>query len=196
MTDEPDLDEVLRLALDRARGGDQDGFVELFRGLQPTLVRYLRSLDPGRADDVASETWLQAVRDLDGFTGDVRAFRSWLFTVARNRLIDAQRYDARRPVSPAADPHELVGDVPGGLDPADAVVEGHGTEAALALVRTLPPDQAEAVMLRVVAGLDVADVARIMDRSSGAVRVLCHRGLTTLSRLLAGSSRPDGPAPL
>ncbi len=194
MTDEPDVDEALSDALARARTGDHDGFVELFRALQPMLVRYLRGLDLGRADDVASETWLQVVRDLESFSGDGRAFRSWLFTVARNRLVDAQRYDARRPVSAAADPHEVSGDVGGGIDPAEVLVENLDTESALALVRTLPPDQAEAVMLRVVAGLDVADVATIMNRSSGAVRVLCHRGLTRLSRDLGSRVHPDGSA--
>jgi RNA polymerase sigma-70 factor (ECF subfamily) len=58
------------------------------------------------------------------------------------------------------------------------------TEAALALVATLPPDQAEAVMLRSVAGLSVATVAQIMNRPPGTVRVLAHRGLRRLEHVL------------
>ncbi len=63
------------------------------------------------------------------------------------------------------------------------------TRAALDLVATLPPDQAEAIILRVVAGLDVSQVAELMGKRPGTVRVLTHRGLRRLAeRLGAGRS--------
>ena len=68
------------------------------------------------------------------------------------------------------------------------------TDRAVALIAELPPDQAEAVMLRIVAGMDVARVAEIMDRSPGSVRVLCHRGLRRLEqRLVEAASRHSAP---
>ena len=66
-------------------------------------------------------------------------------------------------------------------DPAAAALEGFSTRAALAVVATLTADQAEAVMLRVVAGLGVGQVAGIMGKRPGTVRVLTHRGLRRLA---------------
>jgi RNA polymerase sigma-70 factor (ECF subfamily) len=59
------------------------------------------------------------------------------------------------------------------------------TERAIALVSRLPPQQAEVIMLRVVAGLDTEAVAQIVGRSPGAVRVAAHRGLKKLATMLA-----------
>ena len=64
----------------------------------------------------------------------------------------------------------------------EQVVAQDATARALDLVATLPPAQAEMVMLRVVAGLEVADVARLVDKKPGAVRVAVHRALQTLAR--------------
>ena len=69
-----------------------------------------------------------------------------------------------------------------GGDPASEVLERLGAQGAVdALVEQLSPDQAEAVLLRVVGGLSVAETARIMQRPAGAVRVLCHRALRQLA---------------
>src|ERR1700734_765849 len=86
--------------LARARSGDEAGFLELWRALQPRLLRYLHVLGCDDPDDVASETWLQEVRDLHRFTGDDEGFRRWLFTVGRHRAIDAARARIRRRISP------------------------------------------------------------------------------------------------
>src|SRR5690606_22980826 len=77
------LDQTLDIALDRARNGEEAGFVELYRALQPPLLRYLTVGRNDAPEDLASETWLQVVRDLPGFRGGARDFRAFLFTVAR-----------------------------------------------------------------------------------------------------------------
>ena len=77
-------------ALERARSGDEAGFLELWRALQPRLLRYLRVLSCGDAEDVASETWLQVVRDLHRFSGSEDDFRRWLFTVGGTGLSTAR----------------------------------------------------------------------------------------------------------
>ena len=59
------------------------------------------------------------------------------------------------------------------------------------MIASLPPDQAEAVLLRIVAGLDTARTAQLMDRSAGAVRVLTHRGLKTLLASLTEVPIPE-----
>ena len=173
------LGESYAEALEGARRGDDASFALLYRDIQPALLRYLRVMSTELAEDCASETWLEAARSLDSFQGPEPAFRGWLFAIARRKLIDRVRYEARRPSS-AWDDVDDAGPVQ--RDVAEEVVELDDTERALALVRTLPTDQAEAGLLRVVAGLDYPAVAEVMDRSTGAVRVLVHRGLKRLAR--------------
>jgi RNA polymerase sigma-70 factor (ECF subfamily) len=173
-------DDDLLPALRAAQGGDERGFATLWRALQPAVLRYLRVVVGDAAEDVASETWLQAARDLDRFSGDVPAFRGWLFRIARHRGIDERRRAGRRPEEPA----DSVGSPDGGLRARDAAaeaIEGSDTRWALGLIATLPGDQAEAVMLRVVAGLDVATTAKVLGKRAGAVRVATMRGLRRLA---------------
>jgi RNA polymerase sigma-70 factor (ECF subfamily) len=172
-------------ALAAAQRGEPEAFSTLFRAYQSPLLRFLRGLGADLADDAASETWLAVIKDLGTFTGDERAFRSWLFTVARHRLFDQRRYEARRPTAEWEDSLDDVAPQPG---PERVVLEAVGTDEAVALVRTLPPDQAEVVLLRVLGGFEVAEVARMMGRSPGSVRVLCHRGLRTLAARLSDLS--------
>ena len=74
--------------------------------------------------------------------------------------------------------------------------EHSATERSLALIAKLPPDQAEAVMLRIVAGLSVPVTAEIMRRTPGSIRVLCHRGLRRLEELVTAESDPWSATPL
>ncbi|HEX3706592.1 MAG TPA: RNA polymerase sigma factor [Mycobacteriales bacterium] len=168
-------------ALLRARSGDDAGFAELWRALQPALLRYLRVRSGSAYEDVAAETWLHVVRDLSSFIGNAEGFRAWLFTLARHRAIDAARAAAVRPMVLVSDLTET------GRQPVTAAAEVDALEQistarALELVASLPPEQAEMVMLRVVAGLDVAAVAQIVGKSPGAVRVSVHRGLRALAQ--------------
>src|SRR5688500_10297997 len=153
----------------------------LWRELQPSLLRYLRAIDPGAAEDIASDTWLEVTRRLDRFCGDERDFRGWLFTIARHRLIDHRRRAARRRTAPVA----WIPERPGLDDPAADVLADLSTEESVRLVSQLPPEQAEAVLLRILAGLETELVARIMNKAPGNVRVLSHRGLRNLARRLA-----------
>jgi RNA polymerase sigma-70 factor, ECF subfamily len=172
-----------------AKAGGESGFVALFRSVQPALLRYLSTLGGGLAEDVASETWVSVVRGLGTFSGDEAGWRAWVFTIARSRLRDAKRRAARAPV--AVGDEELTA-FQDGLDVAARVEEIFSTEGALALIRRLPKDQAEAVLLRHVAGLDAARAAQVLGKRSGAVRVAAHRGLRRLAELLDQTGDPPG----
>jgi RNA polymerase sigma-70 factor (ECF subfamily) len=174
-------DDALDDALQRARAGDESGFLELWQELQPRLLRYLRTRGGDSPEDIAAETWLQIVRDLPSFAGTADGFRGWLFTIARHRAIDAARARAARPVVPVAD--VILAARSGAAASAESdALEQLSTADAIALVATLSPEQAELVGLRVIAGLDVAAVAEIVGKSPGAVRVGVHRALRALSR--------------
>src|SRR5262245_47645447 len=103
-------------ALARARAGDEDGFRELYRAVQPGLLRYLTALVGADAEDVAAEAWLQIARDIGSFDGDPDHFRGWAATIARHRAVDHHRYLRRRPSQPS--PTEDLVDMPGGDDTA------------------------------------------------------------------------------
>lgn len=158
--------------------GDEQAFAEIWRLLNPSVLRYLRVREPGFAEDIAAETWLQVVRDLPRFAGGSPEFRSWIFTIARHRAIDAARARGVRPSTPTAE----VIDIGTAPSAEESALEQLDTEAALRLVASLPEAQAEMVMLRVVAGLSVADVAEIVGKKPGTVAVAVHRALKTLAR--------------
>ena len=163
-----------------AQEGAHWAIAVLWRELHPRLLRFLRGLDPIAAEDVEADTWLVAARDLARFRGDSQRFRAWMFTIARNRLIDWHRREARQR-SVALTP-EALGAHPAEDDTAVTVLDVLRADAAVALVRAcLPRDQAEVILLRVLGGLDVAEVAAIVRKSPGNVRVLQHRGLRRLA---------------
>jgi RNA polymerase sigma-70 factor (ECF subfamily) len=173
-------EDLLDEALDEARRGQEWGVVVLFRAFNPGLVRYLRHHVRGFEEDVASEVWGSAATLLPRFRGDSRAFRSLLFTLARRRTVDHYRRNGRQPsfVEVAE-----VGEPVDGADPETAVVNDLSAQEAIeALVKGLPTTQAEVLLLRVVGDLSVDEVAEILDRSPGSVRVIQHRALQRLAR--------------
>jgi RNA polymerase sigma-70 factor (ECF subfamily) len=174
-----------------AQGGDEGAFARLWRDVNPVLLRYL-ALGGEVAEDVAAETWTTVIAGLGRFRGDETAWRAWVFTTARRRAVDAGRKRTRdaglgwRASTWATDSSP---------DSAEAVIELVTTQDALRLVRRLPAVQAEAVLLRIMVGLPVAEVATVLGRSPGSVRVACHRGLKALAGMLGHDPRETGTAP-
>ena len=170
-----------------AQDGGEWAVAILYRWLHPAVVSYLRARAGDEAEDLASETWVAVARGLARFSGDEAAFRSWVFTIAHRRLIDHHRASARRPRTRtlhATEGDDYSGpiDLPAGDDPAREVLDAAaGDEAVRRIVALLPPDQAEIVLLRVVGGLPMEDVAAITGRRPGTVRVLQHRALKRLA---------------
>lgn len=176
-------DAELGAAVGRAQQGDEDAFAVAYRLVQPGLIGYVRGLVGDDAEDVAAEAWLEIARDLGRFRGDGAGFRGWTATIARHRALDHLRKQKRRPRTSLLEQDVL--DLPGGQDTAAAALETLSTERALALIGRLPREQAEAVLLRVVVGLDGPAAARVLGKRPGAVRTAAHRGLKGLAELLA-----------
>ena len=168
------------VTLASAQGGDETAFACLFRDIQPTLLRYLHVITP-EAEDVAGDTWLQVVKGLPRFRGGEEAFRAWLFTIARHRAVDAGRSRSRRPDVPLT--LAQIAEQPLAPDAAELALEAISTRSVMVLIKSLPREHAEIIMLRVVAGLEAADVARIVGKTPGAVRVTAHRALRRLADL-------------
>ncbi|QTD99833.1 RNA polymerase sigma factor [Streptomyces cyanogenus] len=181
-------DGELGAAVARAQGGDETAFAVAYRIVQPGLLGYLRGLVGDDAEDVASDAWLEIARDLGRFRGDGAGFRGWTATIARHRALDHVRRQRVRPRAGGTEQDILH--LAGRHDTHDQALESLSTGRALELVRGLPPDQAEAVLLRVVIGLDGPAAARVLGKRPGAVRTAAHRGLKRLARQLGVSGEP------
>ncbi|MGW1815034.1 RNA polymerase sigma factor [Streptomyces sp. NPDC002125] len=187
-------DAELTAAVLAAQDGDEDAFRTVYRAVHPRLLGYIRTLvGEADAEDVASESWLQIARDLDRFSGDADRFRGWAARIARNRSLDHIRMRGRRPAI-GGDESELAGEA-AESDTAGEALESLATGRALSLIAQLPQDQAEAVVLRVVIGLDAKSAARTLGKRPGAVRTAAHRGLKRLAELVGADPGPDDEIP-
>lgn len=181
----------LSAAVRAARDGNHEAFRVLYREVQPGLLRYLRGLvgnNAQDAEDLASETWLQVARDIRSFRDEGAGFRAWAVRIARHRALDHVRRNQRRPA--AVLPAEVLLDLPDASDTAEKAIGLAATNATIALIATLPRGQAEAVLLRVVVGLDAEAAARVMGKRAGAVRIAAMRGLRKLASQVAPPSAP------
>lgn len=182
-------DGELGAAVARAQDGDESAFAVAYRLVQPGLLGYLRGLVGDEAEDVASDAWLEIARDLGRFKGDGAGFRGWTATIARHRALDHLRRRRVRPQGTTLEQDVL--ELPGPHSTHEQVLENMSTERALSLVRDLPRDQAEAVLLRVVIGLDGPAAARVLGKRPGAVRTAAYRGLKRLAKQLVVESVTD-----
>ncbi|WP_349307838.1 MULTISPECIES: RNA polymerase sigma factor [unclassified Streptomyces] len=178
-------------AVSAAQEGDDAAFREVYRAIHPQLLQYVRTLvGPADAEDVASEAWLQIARDLPAFRGEGDAVRGWAARIARNRALDHLRACSRRPVAGAG--IDVLLHMPARTDTAGEALDAVATDRALAAIASLPREQAEAVLLRVVMGLDSSSAAQVLGKRAGSVRMATHRGLRRLAELLEDDSRSAG----
>ena len=166
--------------LGAARTGAPWALEALYREFHPAVLGFLRARAPGEAEDLASDVFVAVAEGLPRFEGDEEGFRSWLFTITYRKVGQLRRRVGRRRTD--LEPPEDVGER---LAPGDAesdAMAALGTQAALELIASLPPAQAEVLLLRVVADLSVDEVARIVGRRPTAVRALQHRAVVGLAK--------------
>jgi len=170
--------------LEQCRAGEEAAWSQVFRGLAPVVLGYLRANGANEPEDVLSETFLQVSRDVERFSGDERGFRAWVFSIAHHRLIDAQRSAARRPADPVAEPPEPerpeVAD-----DAATEALARIGAEEVREVLDALSEEQRAVLTLRILGDLTVAEVAKAVGKRAGAVKALQRRGLAAVERELA-----------
>lgn len=176
-------DSELSAAVRAAQQGDERAFSLVFRALHPRLLGYVRTIvADSDAEDVTSEAWLHISRDLERFHGDADRFRGWTTRIARNRALDHLRARGRRPVDFIDD--GPLRELPDGMDTAEEALAALGTARTFDLVGRLPKEQAAAVVLRTVMGLDAKRAAVLLGCRPGAVRTATHRGLRRLAELV------------
>ncbi len=173
-----------------AQAGDDWAVARIYRSLQPAVLAYLRVREPNEAEDIAAQTWLEVARALATFSGTEQNFRAFVFTIARRRLLNARRSRARRRTD-LFDGADLVAMIHEGDDLVEQVAARvDGPSAIHRITELLRPDQAEVVLLRVVAGLTVEEVAAIVGKRAVTIRVIQHRALEKLRKELDRSVTP------
>lgn len=180
-----ELDDECK-CVERAARGDAAAIGELYRRYAPAIFRYLfyRLGDRDLAEDLTSEVFVRALEALPRYRGRGRPFSAWLYRIAAARVADHYRQRRRHPVVP------LVPNVPARGAELDEAAESRLTAELLqrAIVR-LTPLQQQVIVLRFLEGLSHKEVAQVVGRSEGAVRVLQFRALESLRRLLERESR-------
>jgi RNA polymerase sigma factor (sigma-70 family) len=176
--------------LGAARDGNEAAWQELYNGLAPAILGYLRANGAPEAEDVLSEVFLQVARDIATFDGEERGFRSWVFTIAHHRLVDARRHSARRPVELAPDPPEPRERAD---DAADEALARIGVKEVHRVLSTISEEQRAVLLLRVIGDMSIEDVAKAVGKRPGAVKALQRRGLAAVKREL-GQERLQAPS--
>ena len=203
---EPAAERVV-VALDRDRPlveaarRDPAQFDALYRKYLAQVYAYAlyELADHHAAEDATERTFLRALAALPRFRELARAedgpeastFRVWLFRIARNVVANERRSRRRKP---AASLDAVLGaglTIADGVDLEGDVVTRDEAATALRAVRSLPDDRRRALLLRFVDEMSTAEIAGVLGRSEGAVRVLIHRGLGSVARELGHDRGSD-----
>jgi RNA polymerase sigma factor (sigma-70 family) len=179
---EPVPDRSLREQFPRilaaACAGGEWAWRELYDAIAPQLTRYLRARGAPEPDDVVGETFVKVVRYIDGFEGDEAAFRTWVFTIGRNLVVDDLRRRARRPVDAVTD-EQLATAAPRG-DAEDDAMRDLAVVHVEEILEHLSVDQRDVLLLRILGGLTIHEIAQVVGKKEGAVKMLQARGLAAI----------------
>ncbi len=187
------LDRDRRLV--EAAQADPARFEALYRKYlaQVYSFAYYELQDHHEAEDATERTFLAALANLGRFEERARpadgegasTFRVWLFQIARNAIAEQRRRQRRRPEAPL-EAAEAMADP---LDVEAAALRNDAANAAVRAISRLPGDRRRAVILRFIDEMSTREIAGILGRSEGAVRVLIHRALRSVARELDDQHR-------
>jgi RNA polymerase sigma-70 factor (TIGR02952 family) len=184
---ERDADEQARIAalVELAQRGDKEAFAQLYDVYVDTVFRYVlvRVANRALAEDLTSETFLRAMRRIDSFTWQGKDIAAWFVTIARNLIADHVKSAKFRFEVATAD----MRDADERVDAPDTeVLTRLRDERLVSAIKQLGSDQAECITLRFLQGLSLADTAKVLDKSEGAVKQLQLRATRALRKALEG----------
>jgi RNA polymerase sigma-70 factor (TIGR02952 family) len=182
--DAAEADRLIGL-VELARGGDAEAFGMLYDHYHPSVYRFLyyRVGQVALAEDLTSETFLRAMRRIDSFTWQGKDIAAWFVTIARNLIADHVKSAKFRFEVATAD----MRDADERVDAPEAeVLNRLRDERLVSAIRELGPDQAECITLRFLQGLSLADTAKVLGKSEGAVKQLQLRATRALRKSLDG----------
>jgi RNA polymerase sigma-70 factor, ECF subfamily len=164
---------------------DPDAWSSVFERYFTSIFRlaYVRTRHRGAAEDIAAQTFAEAAAGIAGYRYRGVPFRSWLYRIARNLTSDHIKMLRRQPQVALEDTHAL---------PVDPMVEPEFNADFFAAIDELTDDQKTVVLLRLVDGYSLAEVAAVMEKSTGAVKQLQHRAIAILQRHMSADHIDDG----
>ena len=166
---------------------DRAAFATLYRRYVDRVYGYAfyQLGDHHDAEDATERTFMAALRGLPEFEDRGSTFRAWLFRIAHNTVANAHRSRSRRRAEPLPESFERPAP---NADPAGLVAVADELHEVRRAIAEMPDDRRQVILLRFVDGLSTAEVAEVLDRSPGAVRVLLHRSLRDLAQRLGRSA--------
>jgi RNA polymerase sigma-70 factor (ECF subfamily) len=173
----PLLDEARLVA--RAKAGDRQAFARLYDAYVERVSRYVffRVSEQTDMEDLVSQVFLKAWEHLDRYQPGSSPFIAWLYTIARNLVID--HYRTKKDVLPL---EEAIA-FPSDIDMPDEETElRFDLQAMRDALQCLSSDQQQALILKYIAGLPNDSIAKIMNKQEGTIRGLQMRGLQTLAK--------------
>lgn len=172
--------------LQAARLGDDWAWTELWNDLAGPVTGYMRSRNVREPEDATAEVFADLARSIHRFAGTEVQFRSFVFTIAHSRLVDQHRWFRSRFSESLPAAFDMAAP---GADPATVHEMNESQAAALAMLSHLTPEQAEVVVLRVLADLSLEQVAEITGRRVNAVKQLQHRAMERLRKETQGVTK-------
>jgi len=178
--------------IQKAQQGDTEAFGQLYEQYAPAVFRYLYAHLDNRldAEDLTEDVFLRVWQALAEYRQQGAPFGGFVFRVARNALYDHYRRTRRRP-SHSLDWEWADDRQP---DPAISIPEHLERRAVRESLNELSADHRQVLTLRFLSGLSPEETAQVMGRTAGAVRVLQHRALSALRRLLTGQEEAQNGA--
>ncbi len=158
-------------------------FAPLYDHYFPKIYNYIYNKvnNSQLAEDLVSETFYKALANIKRFQWQDRSFASWLYTIARNQVID--QFRKRNPVL-LDNNIEMTDQTEKG--PEEKVIQDVTREELLKAIRTLSPDQQDALLLRYQEDLTIKEIAVVLGKNEGAVKALLFRGLRSLRKKMEG----------
>ncbi|MDN5744156.1 MAG: sigma-70 family RNA polymerase sigma factor [Nocardioidaceae bacterium] len=175
--------ERLIALVELARGGDAEAFGQLYDHYQPSVYRFLyyRTRSTVLAEDLCSDTFFRALRNMSSFRWQGKDFGAWLMTIARNLATDHFKAGRTRLEMTTEDMGQHDSSTEG---PENAVLASLTNEVLLEALTQLPSEQHDCLVMRFLQGMSIAETAAVLQRSDGAVKQLQLRGVRNLAKLM------------
>jgi RNA polymerase sigma factor (sigma-70 family) len=176
--DQTEFDSILPAA----QSGADWAWARIYHEFAGRIRGYVRRHGTTDPDNLVGEVFLQLARNIGTFEGTEANFRSWVFTVAHHRILDDRRRRTRRPAESMAETPEPTTALPDST--SEAALDAVASDRVQQLIDLLVPNQREVLLLRIVGGLTISEIAAVVGKNVGAVKALQRRGLAALQRIL------------
>jgi RNA polymerase sigma-70 factor (ECF subfamily) len=173
--------ESQRNLLQLAKAGDSEAFAQLYDDSIERIYRYVyfRVTDEQTAEDLTSQVFFKAWENLDRCKSTGAPFIAWLYTIARNAVIDY--YRTRKNTVALEEASSLASE---DLAPDEAIELQFETETLQLALQELTDDQKQVIVLKFIAGMSTDEIAEHLGKRAGAVRALQMRALQALAGIM------------